>query len=176
GVVAGTFPRGTSPNGFGPGSTPNFDAPTFFGPAVNTMSIILEIPSAKLTGPAGNAIGFWGRTEVNGVQADRMGRPAINTALIPPGPRGSNFPIGGTAGQTRQERRNAFNAGHPRDDRANFTSDMVSVLTAYYPAGRPGGQPNAAQAGVVASLLLPDILVFDTTSSAGFGGQVVTVN
>ena len=67
--------------------------------------------------------------------------------------------------------RNAFNAGHPRDDRANFRDDMVSVLTAFYPAGRPGGVPNAAQAGVVANLLLPDILVFDPTSTAGFFGD-----
>jgi streptogramin lyase len=176
GVVAGVFPRGTSPNGFGPGSTPNYDAPNLFGPNINTLSIILELPGAKLTGPAGNAIGLWGRTEFNGVQADRMGRPAINTALIPPVPRGTDFPIGGTGDQNRQDRRNAFNAGHPRDDRANFTSDMVSVLTAYYPAGRPGGNPNAAQAAIVASLLLPDILVADVTSGAGFGGQLVTAN
>src|SRR5207249_9099423 len=113
GVVAGVFPRGTSPNGFGPGSTPNYDAPNFFGPSVNTLSIILEIPSARLTAPGSNAIGFWGRTELNGVQLDRMGRPAINTALIPPVPRGSSFPIGGTGDQNRQDRRNAFNDGHP---------------------------------------------------------------
>jgi hypothetical protein len=175
GVQAGIFPRGTSPNGFGPGSTPNFDAPSFFGPSVNTLSITLELPSAKLTRPGSNVIGLWGRTEVNGVQADRMGRPAINTALIPPVPRGTNFPPG-QGGQNRQDRRTAFNAGHPRDDRANFRSDMISVLTAFYPAGRPGGNPNAAQAGVVADLLLADTLIFDTTNNAGFGGQLVTVN
>jgi streptogramin lyase len=176
GVVAGVFPRGTSPNGFGPGSTPNYDAANFFGPAVNTLSIIMELPSAKLTGPAGDAIGFWGRTEVNGVQADRMGRPAINTALIPPVPRGTTFPIGGTSDQNRQDRRTAFNSGHPRDDRANFGADMVSVLTAFYPAGRPGGNPSAAQAGVVANLLLPDILVYRPSSSAGFAGDLANVN
>lgn len=174
GVVDGEFPRGTSPNGFGPGSTPNYDAPNFFGPSVNTLSMILEIPSARLTAPGSDAIGYWGRTEHNGAQVDRMGRPAINTALIPPVPRGVDFPIGGTNDPNRQDRRNAFNAGHPRDDRANFTADMVSVLTAFYPAGRPGGVPNAAQAAVVAGLLLPDILVFRTTSTAGFGGDLVT--
>jgi len=169
GVVAGIYPRGTSPNGFGPGSTPNFDAPNFFGPSVNTLAIVLEVPSSLLRGPSSNVIGVWFRTEFDGVQLDRMGRPAINTALIPPVPRGTNFPIGGSAAQNRQERRNAFNAGHPKDDRANFRADMISILTAFYPAGRPGGNPNAAQAGVVADLLLPDILVFDTTSAAGFG-------
>src|SRR4029450_10374170 len=126
--------------------------------------------SAKLLTPASHAIGLCARTELTGVQVDRMGRPAINTALIPPVPRGTNFPIGGSAAQNRQERRNAFNAGPPKDDRANFRADMISILTAFYPAGRPGGNPNAAQAGVVADLLLPDILVFDTISAAGVGG------
>src|SRR5262249_61263245 len=93
--------------------------------------------------------------------------PLLTTAV----PRVANFPTG-QPGQNRQERRNAFNAGHPRDDRANFRSDMVSVLTAFWPAGRPGGNPNAAQAGVLADLLLPDLQVFDVTSPAGFGGKL----
>ncbi|MCI0705740.1 MAG: DUF4331 domain-containing protein [Planctomycetia bacterium] len=174
GVTDGEFPRGTSPNGFGPGSTPNFDAPNFFGPSVNTLAITLELPSARLTAPGNNVVGFWGRTEFGGVQIDRMGRPAINTALIPPVPRGANFPIGGTTDLNRQDIRTTFNTGHPRDDRTNFTDDMVSVLTAFYPAGRPGGTPNAAQAGIVASLLLPDILIFDVTSNNGFGSVVMS--
>lgn len=171
GVVAGSFPRGTGT--FGPGGTPNYDAPNFFAGA-NTLSIILEIPSSLLTAPGSDAIGFWGRTEANGVQVDRMGRPAINTALIPPVPRGSTFPIDGSA-TNRTDLRTTFNTGHPRDDRANFTDGMVSVLTAFYPAGRPGGTPDAGQAAVVASLLLPDILVFNVTSAAGFAGDLVTI-
>jgi hypothetical protein len=105
-----------------------------------------------------------------------MGRPAINTTLIPPVPRGSQFPIGGSAEQNRQERRNAFNAGHPRDDRAIFGSDMTSILTAFFPAGRPGGTPNATQAQAVANLLLPDVLVYDPTQSAGFFQDLVMVD
>ena len=171
GVVAGKFPHGTGT--FGPGGTPNYDSTNFFGPNVNTLSIILEIPSTVLTTATSTAVGFWGRTEFNGVQFDRMGLPAINTALIPPVPRGSNFPIG-QGGQNSQERRLAFNLGVPRDDRANFRSDVVSVLTSFYPAGRPGGVPNVGQATALANLLLPDILVYDTTSNAGFG-SVVTV-
>ena len=165
GVVDGEYPRGTSPNGFGPGSTPNYDAPNFFGSKVNTLALTLEIPSALLTAPGSNTIGLWGRTELNGVQIDRMGRPAINTALISPVPRGSGFPI-----QPGKDLRLAFNAGHPRDDRANFRDAMIEVLMNFYPAGRPGGVPNAAQAGAVADLLLPDLLVIDVSSNAGFGG------
>ena len=172
GVVAGAFPRGTGT--VGPGGTPGYNAPNFFAGS-NTLSIVLEIPSAQLLGPAGDAIGYWGRTEANGVQQDRMGRPAINTALIPPVPRGANFPAGATE-LNRQDVRTAFNLGHPRDDRANFTDDVTSVLAAYYPAGRPGGSPNTAQAAVVASLLLPDILVFRPSQSAGFFGDLATVN
>ncbi|MBM3979554.1 MAG: DUF4331 domain-containing protein [Planctomycetes bacterium] len=177
GVVAGAFPRGTSPNGFGPGSTPNFNAPNAFGPNANTLALTLEVPSSILVGALGDAVGFWGRAELNStnVQIDRMGRPAINTAVIPPIPRGSMFPINSSS-LNRNDVRNAFNAIHPRDDRTMFGDDMVSVLTAFYPAGRPGGTPNATQAGVVANLLLPDVLVFDVTSTAGFGGDLVTAN
>ncbi|MBI1915286.1 MAG: DUF4331 family protein [Planctomycetes bacterium] len=174
-IQAGQYPGGTSPNGFGPGSTPNFDAPNFFGPNANTLAIVLEVPSKVLTAPGSNVVGFWGATNLNDVQIDRMGRPAINTALIPPVPRGTNFPIlqpGPGVPQNRVDRRNAFNAGHPRNDRTNFRADMISVLTAFYPAGRPGGNPSAAQAGVLADLLLPDILIFDTTSAAGFGAPL----
>ena len=163
GVVAGVFPRGTASK---------YDGPNFFGPSVNTMSMILEIPSARLTAAGSSAIGVWGRTEFGGVQVDRMGRPAINTALIPPVPRGSNFPSG-QGGPNRQDLRTAFNDGLPRDDRANFRDAMIGVLTQFYPAGRPGGTPDAAQAGAVADLLLPDVLVFDVSSSAGFGGGLV---
>ena len=171
GVVDGDFPRGTGT--FGPGGTPNYDAPNFFAGA-NTLAIALEVPSAVLTQPGSNVIGLWARTEAGGVQQDRVGRPGINTALIPPVPRGAGFPIGGTADANRQDLRNAFNAGHPRDDRANFTAAMVSTLTAFYPAGRPGGSPNAGQAAALAGFLLPDILAFDTTSTNGFAGGIVT--
>jgi len=175
GVVDGEYPRGTSPNGFGPGSTPNYNAPNFFAGA-NTLSMVLELPSSRLTGPAGDAIGVWARTELNGVQLDRTARPAINTALIPPVPRGAGFPIGGSPALNRQDVRTLFNQGHPRDDRATFGDDMVSVLTAFYPAGRPGGTPSAGQAQVVANLLLPDLLVYRPSSAAGFFGDLATVN
>lgn len=80
GVVDGDFPRGTSPNGFGPDSTPNFNAPNFFGPQANTLAMVLELPFARLTARDNNAIGMWSRTDLFGVQLDRMGRPAIRRA------------------------------------------------------------------------------------------------
>jgi hypothetical protein len=177
-IQASQYPGGTSPNSFGPGSTPNYDAPNFFGPNANTLAVHIEVPSKVLTAPGSNVIGVWSSTSINDVQIDRMGRPSINTALIPPVPRGTNFPIlqpGPGVPQNRVDRRSAFNAGHPRNDRRDFRSDVVSVLTAFWPAGRPGGNPSAAQAGALADLLLPDILVFDVTNTGGFGTKL-TVN
>jgi hypothetical protein len=173
GVLAGVYPTGTSPDGFGPGSHPNLDGPNFFGPAVTTLNMTMEVPSSMLLGPEG-VIGLWSRTEVGGVTFDRMGLPAINTALIPPVPRGPDFPIG-QGGENRQERRTDFNQGNPNTDRANFLNDMVSVLTAFYPAGMPKGVPDPNQAAALANLLLPDMLTYDPTSKAGFG-SVVMVN
>ena len=91
-----------------------------------------------------------------------MARPFINTALIPPIPRGSNFPMGATTDRNRQERRSAFNEGNPKNDRRDFMADMVSVLRNFY--GRSVADSNA-----IAGLLLPDILVFDVTKPDGFG-------
>jgi hypothetical protein len=142
-------------------------AANFFGPKVNTLAIILEIPSARIKGPAtapnngnGALIGLWARTELNGVQIDRMGRPAINTALVPPIPRGSNFPI-----QPGTDMRNAFNAGLPKDDRATFTTAITNTMKNFYPL-------NAATADAIAGLLLPDILVFQPGNTGGFGAMV----
>jgi hypothetical protein len=50
---------------------------------------------------------------------------------------------------------------------------MTSVLAAVYPIGRADFGAPAGQAATVASLLLPDILVYDPTSSAGFFGDTV---
>jgi hypothetical protein len=147
-----------------PSIRPPGTATNFFGPNGNLLAITVEVPSSVF-GPPGTLIGVWARTVFNGVQMDRMGRPGINTALIPPVPRGSNFPIGGTPDQNRQERRNAFNAGHPRDDRANFKSDMVSVLQSFYGQSLP-------DANGISDLLLPDILVFETGNPNGFGTPV----
>src|SRR5262245_25489106 len=60
-------------------------AHNFFGPNVNTLAMILELPTARIrSSPSLPNVGLWGVSIFNGVQVDRMGRPAINTALIPP--------------------------------------------------------------------------------------------
>jgi len=145
----GTFPR---PKPANPASPQPGEARNFFGPSGNTFAIILEIPSARIA-PNGSVIGVWVSSIKNNVQMDRQGRPAINTALIPPVPRNN---------LTRGERRNAFNAGHPRHDFRDFRADMVSVLMTVY--GRTQSDANN-----LTGLLLPDVLQFQIGNPGGFG-------
>src|SRR5262249_8241835 len=111
----GAYPRPAP----GPGVTD--PATNFFGPNVNTLALTLDVPAALLLSAPNNPnIGMWGRTELNGKQLDRMGRPALNTALIPPVPRGSNFPI-----KPGTDLRTAFNSGLPKNDVRDFRGSMI---------------------------------------------------
>jgi hypothetical protein len=140
----GTFPR------------PVGAASNFFGPNVNTLGIVIEVPTASIEHTGGGPdIGFIARVLLGGKQVDRMGRPLINTALIPPIPRGSNSPSAGP------ELRNAFNAGKPSRDVSKFRQPMIEVLTAFW--GR-----SAPQAAAIADRLLPDILPFNPSLGGGF--------
>ncbi|MBX3399187.1 MAG: DUF4331 family protein [Gemmataceae bacterium] len=130
-------------------------AANFFGPDGNTLSISLELPTATLrSAPSNPNIGVFTTTVRNGVQLDRTGRPAINTALVPPVPRNS---LG------RGDRRNAFNAGLPRNDRRAFRADLIATLTNVY--GRPLNGPFPTSASSLADFLLPDILTFNTSTA-----------
>jgi hypothetical protein len=111
-------------------------ADTFAG--ANTSAIVLEVPSADL---GAQNVGIWARTLVGGVQIDRMGRPAINTALIPSGMK------------------DAFNAGTPATDAANFSDEFTTTITAL---------SSPANAAALTPVLLPDVLTYDSSSNAGF--------
>jgi len=129
----------------------NFCNPgTNFFTGLNTSAIVLEVPSASL-GPSN--IGVWARTYLNNQQIDRMGRPAINTVFIP----NNVFEPSGT----EPSQRNAFNAGKPRHDQRDFRGEVVDTLEIFYGAGNP-------TVGVLADILLPDILTIDTSNPAGF--------
>ena len=132
----------------------------FYGPIRNRLALTLELPSSNF-GAAGSLIGVWGSAEFRGDQVDRIGRPFILDGLIPPIPRGSNFPVDPSI-PNRDERRDDFMRGVPADDRTNFKPDLVAVLQNFY--GR-----NATDANAIADLLLPDVLVHDVTSTEGFG-------
>jgi hypothetical protein len=107
----------------------------------NVSSIVLELPSRMLTAePSRPAIGVWASTTAGDTQIDRMGRPAINTVF------------------NHGEEKNQFNAGVPVNDWRDFGASFVSTLTALGAANPTG----------LAHVLLPDILTYDTSSSAGF--------
>lgn len=115
----------------------NFTGDDSFAGA-NVSAIVLEVPTSWV----GGNVGIWATTRVDGVQIDRMGRPAINTVLIPTG------------------RKDEFNAADPVDDPVRFGDDVRSTIEAL--------SGDAAFAETLTKILLPDVLTFDTTSSAGF--------
>ena len=129
----------------------NFTTGDDFFAGLDVGAIVLEVPSTDLNG-ASSSIGVQGRTLLNGTQVDRIGRPAINTALI--------------VGDAQKE---AFNLGNPEDDFAAFGSnvqDRIEVLN--------GGDTGTAAA--LTPILLPDLLTFDTSSANGFVESDGTLN
>jgi hypothetical protein len=107
----------------------------------NVSSIVLELPSSMLTADAAHPqIGVWASTNTDNAQIDRMGRPAINTVF------------------NHGAEKNQFNAGVPVNDWRDFGARFVTELTAL----------GAADPNGLAHVLLPDILTYDTSSSAGF--------
>ncbi len=140
----------------------NFNQGDFFVDK-NVFGIVLEVPNVAALG-ANPKIGVWGRTlfDQNGtfVNDDRMGRPAINTVF--------NHGVD----------KNIFNSIDPVKDRTatnhegktfvdSFTSTVVALSTLGASLGG-GGAYTTAQAMGIAEILLPDILTYDYSSSAGF--------
>jgi len=110
----------------------------------NVFSMALEVPNTALG--SNPKVGIWVRTLLSQndewVQIDRMGRPAINTVFN----HGAD--------------KNTFNHIPPTQDRALFEASFVATLESFgYTSG---------QATQIAEILLPDILTYDYSSSAGF--------
>ena len=131
----------------------------------NVFGIALDIPSTLLG--SNPKVGIWTRTRVpmtlqpdRLMQADQMGRPAINTV----------FNHGGD--------KNTFNVTQPADQR-NMVSAVPPttgqmLLTVFQQelqalsAGSPKGAYAPGEALAIARILLPDILTFDYSSTAGY--------
>ena len=113
-----------------------------FFTGLNISAIVLEIPSQQLNGATSN-ISIHSRTTIGGCTFDRMGRPAINTALIPDGLE------------------DAFNNTEPKDDFAAFGGLVQQRIESLN-----GGDSATAEA--LTAILLPDVLTFDTNSPEGF--------
>ena len=118
----------------------------FFAGA-NVTAIVLELPSSNLTADS-DVINVWTRTADRTGTIDRMGKPALNTVLIPSGSK------------------DAYNATTPADDVATWSDDFEASLL--FLSGLDGSGYTEAEAAFVTSLLLPDVLTLDTTSTAGF--------
>jgi hypothetical protein len=128
----------------------------FFAP-LNTNAIVLEIPNAAL--PA--HVGIWANTTVDGVQIDRMGRPAINTVF------------------NQGDDKNGFNAIPPSEDRTAFEGtfpfNVRNVLAKFSSLDAEGAySPEVQQA--LADVLLPDVLPYDigTPTVGAFNGRALT--
>ncbi len=130
---------------------------------LDVLAIVLEVPDTMVQLAQGSfggglygqtAIGVWAATSKGGAQIDRIGRPAINTALNSSGPI-VNAP---------SENKNVFNRSHPRNDAANFTSAAAAALVAYSSLDTEGAY-TSCQLGVLATIFLPDILPYSKTTT-----------
>ena len=111
---------------------------------LNTNGIVLEVPDRKL----GGVIGVWAVTLGGGVgRIDRMGRPAINTVF--------------NSGDDKI----AFNEGRPATDRARFGDNVIGVLEAFSALDAEGAY-STAQARTLMRVLLPDVVTYDTSTTA----------
>ncbi|HEY8868885.1 MAG TPA: DUF4331 family protein [Candidatus Limnocylindrales bacterium] len=145
---------------FGIGTDRLGNHPTDFFKPLNVNAIVLEISDGEL----GGHIGVWAQTQYmnNGkwLPADQVGRPAINTVF-------NNSLVDPNAGTTKNE----FNVTPPSQQRTAFNgvfrNDMIATLTninAALGTGHPDYTPSRAAA--IANILLPDLLTYDTSTSA----------
>ena len=132
---------------------------------LNTKAIVLEVPDDAL---GATNIGVWGSTQYwdsGWHKADQMGRPAINTvfnnSLVDP----VNY------GQTK----NRFNTTNPDDQRTAygglFRNNVIATLTNINQVlGTDDAfgctDWDAPTAGVIADILLPDVITYDTSTPA----------
>jgi CSLREA domain-containing protein len=150
------FPR---PGPLDPNNPGVSEAKNYFHNA-NTLAVVLEVPTTKLTTANPPLLGIWAVSSVKGVQVQRLGRSLIDGILIPPVPRND---------LSHGQRQTAFNLGSPSTDVANFRSNMIAVLTnPNFIYHRSATQAAALVDSVFGSTivgantgLLPDILTVD---------------
>jgi hypothetical protein len=131
----------------------------------NVFGIALDIPNTLLG--SNSKVGIWTRTRIpmtmqpdRLVQVDQMGRPGINTVL------------------NHGNDKNVFNATQPVDMQNTLSTvaptigqTLLSVFQQELQAlsaDSPKGQYTADQALGIAKILLPDILTYDYSSTAGY--------
>lgn len=120
----------------------------------NTLAIVVEVPRFRVQSARNNPnITVWIRsTNPDGSQFERTALPAVNTTIVPPGAM-----------------QDAFNLANPLAD-PSFRPAVVGRLMTAYGA-------REANAMTLAMTLLPDVMPFNTTNSAGFNeGLTLTLN
>jgi len=128
------------------------DNPTDFFAMLNTNAIVLSIPNSQLP----DTIGVWATTSwtdgTSWFKADQMGRPAINTVFNPAADK------------------NAFNTTAPSAQATamggKFRTNVINGLT-FFSSLDTEGSYSADQAGFLASVLIPDVLVYSRTNALG---------
>ncbi|WP_433519285.1 DUF4331 family protein [Nonomuraea sp. CA-143628] len=107
----------------------------------NVFAIVLEVPNSLFLE---QPVGYWTTVLLEGTQVERMGRPLMNIVF------------------TKDDDKNAYNAGAPADDRRDHTGKIVAALLG------AGGGYTEHEATEVAGQLLPDLLSYDCTEPAGY--------
>jgi hypothetical protein len=139
------------------------NASDFFA-GLNTNALVLEVPDAALA----RNIGVWGSTQYRSggswIKADQMGRPAINTVF--------NTALVDAGASTTK---NQFNTTLPSNQRTayggKFRDNIIATLTNINQVlGTDDAfgcsDYDAGTAGVIADILLPDLLTYDTSTAA----------
>lgn len=128
------------------GNTRNFFA------GVNGVAIVVEVPDLAL---GNGTVKVWGTVSIDEggtlTQIERMGLPTINTVF-----------------NHTDAAKDAYNRATPANDVANYTDDVsfVAYLIQHL-LGIP--EPDAqAHGAAVAATLLPDVITYNTHSSADF--------
>lgn len=138
---------GTAVGGDGLGNDP-----TDFFANLDTNAIVLSIPNGQLP----DTIGVWATTSwLDGDtwrKGDQMGRPAISTVFNPAADK------------------NAFNETAPSAQATamggKFRTNVINGLT-FFSSLDSEGSYSADQAGFLASVLIPDVLVYSRTNALG---------
>lgn len=136
------------------GGTGNFTGTDGFA-GFNVSAIAVEMPASMLVMDGSTTLNVWAATGRRSTPfkravsnerffrtVDRMGNPAVATALIPTG------------------KKDAYNAGIPANDAADFAGDIVASLTAL--------GTSEENIGILASVAVPDLLTIDTSAPSGF--------
>ena len=138
---------GTAVGGDGLGNNP-----TDFFANLNTNAIVLSIPNSKLP----DTIGVWATTSYQDAtgwhKGDQMGRPAINTLFNPSADK------------------NDFNRTAPSAQATafggKFRTNVVNGLN-FFSGLDTEGSYSANQKAFLASILIPDVLVYSRTNALG---------